>query len=68
MGQRAPDFTLYTADGQARTRDELLASGPVLLAVGYTLLLAWNRGERIEGEGGAEVASADITIDRSDAT
>jgi predicted PurR-regulated permease PerM len=24
--------------------------GPVLLAVGYTLLLAWNRGEKIEGE------------------
>jgi predicted PurR-regulated permease PerM len=25
--------------------------GPVLLAVGFTLLLAWNSGERIEGEG-----------------
>lgn len=33
MGQPAPDFTLFTADGEARTRDQLLASGPVLLAV-----------------------------------
>lgn len=33
MGQKSPDFTLYTAEGEARTRDELLASGPVLLAV-----------------------------------
>jgi peroxiredoxin len=33
MGQTSPDFTLYTADGEARTRDQLLASGPVLLAV-----------------------------------
>lgn len=24
--------------------------GPVLLAVGYTLLLAWNRGEKLEGD------------------
>ncbi len=24
--------------------------GPVLLAVGYTLLLAWNRGEKLDGE------------------
>lgn len=35
--------------------------GPVLLAVGYTLLLAWNRGERIEGEGGEHPpATADL--------
>lgn len=27
--------------------------GPVLLAVGYTLLLAWNRGEQIDGDGHA---------------
>lgn len=30
--------------------------GPVLLAVGYTLLLAWNRGEKIDGESHAEPA------------
>lgn len=29
--------------------------GPVLLAVGFTLLLAWNRGEEIEGEAIARV-------------
>ena len=28
--------------------------GPVLLAVGYTLLLAWNRGEKIDGEAHAD--------------
>lgn len=33
MGQTSPDFTLFTAEGEARTRDQLLASGPVLLAV-----------------------------------
>jgi len=33
MSQFAPDFTLYTADGEPRTRDQLLAGGPVLLAV-----------------------------------
>jgi peroxiredoxin len=33
MGGTSPDFTLFTADGEARTRDQLLASGPVLLAV-----------------------------------
>ncbi len=30
MGQRAPGFTLYAADGEPRTRDRLLAAGPVL--------------------------------------
>ncbi len=31
--------------------------GPVLLAVGFTLLLAWNRGEKIEGEAHGVVAA-----------
>lgn len=35
--------------------------GPVLLAVGFTLLLAWNRGERIEGE--AQLAAQSGTSD-----
>lgn len=34
--------------------------GPVLLAVGYTLLLAWNRGEQIEGEPGAATGLVDL--------
>lgn len=42
--------------------------GPVLLAVGYTLLLAWNRGERIEGENATDAPAAEVAIDRSDAT
>ena len=42
--------------------------GPVLLAVGYTLLLAWNRGERIEGENATDAPAAEVAVDRSDAT
>lgn len=33
MGPTAPDFTLYTADGEARSRDEILSAGPALFAV-----------------------------------
>jgi peroxiredoxin len=33
MGPTAPDFTLYTAAGEARSRDEILGSGPALFAV-----------------------------------
>lgn len=33
MGPTAPDFTLYTADGAERTRDEILSAGPALFAV-----------------------------------
>ncbi|NUQ35738.1 MAG: TlpA family protein disulfide reductase [Planctomycetaceae bacterium] len=33
MGSTAPDFTLFTADGAARSRDEILNAGPALFAV-----------------------------------
>ena len=33
MGSTAPDFTLHPADGEARSRDEILSAGPAIFAV-----------------------------------
>ena len=37
----------------------------MLLAVGYTLLLAWNRGEKIEGEAPGDARVHTPALDRT---